>query len=232
MSFKRITALAEYPKNEELTKKLIGIGFKIGGEKEENPNIEDTIIAAAIEGCGGDYRVLSILTDWLEIHKEVINVDRLVMASKEIRNQKVRAYFSAIGFRFKKDSRFKKLIQVYKEKPVFLGIDSSYPFLVQRNGEDQRFLNSKLIVAKGTIRERKEDVSTPIELAKAHEDYYYRILIGPSFRADMVSLFLRDKNISPSELARKCYGSFASAWQVVTDMKMIGQTDTSYKIFK
>jgi hypothetical protein len=224
MSFKRITSLSVYPKKEELTKKLIGIGFKIGGEKEENPNIEDTIIAAAIEGCDGDYRVLSILTDWLEIHKEVINVDRLVRALKEIRNQKVRAYFSAMGYHFKKDSRFKKLIQVYKDKPVFLGMDSSYSFLVQRNGEDQRFLNSKLLVAKGTLRERKEDVSTPTELVKSHKDYYFRTLIGPSFRADMVSLFLRDKNIPPSDLARKCYGSFASAWQVVTDMKKIGQT--------
>jgi hypothetical protein len=221
MSFKRVSALSKYPTNNELTKNLIGIGFKIGGEKEQNPNIEDTIIAAAIEGIRGDYRVLSLLSDWIELHQEIINIDRLVRALKEIQDKKVKAYFSAIGFFLKKDSRFKKLIPLYKGEPLLLGLDSSYSFLIKRNKEDPRFIGSKLIVANGTLRKRPEDVLNPNELAKYHKDYYYRTLIGPSFRADMISLFLREKNLSPSELARKCYGSFATAWQVISDLKTL-----------
>lgn len=223
MGFKRIIALEDYPKGSELTSKLIGIGFKIGGTKERNPNIEDTLIGASIEGMTGDYRILSLLTDWIFIHYEILNTDRLFRALLELNNQRVNAFFSSIALNFSNDSRFKKIHQLYKGQRVYLDQNKSYEFLVSRNGEDERFNKTKLIVATGTLRTRPEDIATPTEMVQLHKDYYYRTLIGPSFRADMVSCFLREKNISASDLARKCYGSFATAYQVIKDMNRIGQ---------
>lgn len=223
MSFKRIVALENYPTGSELTSKLIGIGFKISGIKEIDPNIEDTIIGAAIEGMNGDYRTLSLLTDWIFIHYEIVNTDRLFRALNDLDNQMVNAFFSSIGSNISNDSRFKKIRQLYKGQRVYLDKNKSYEFLVSRNGEDKRFIKTKLIVAMGTLRNRPDDIATPQEMVQLHKDYYYRTLIGPSFRADMVSCFLRERNISTSELARKCYGSFATAWQVIKDMNRIGQ---------
>lgn len=221
MSFKRKIALENYPKGTELTSKLIGIGFKIGGIKELDPNIEDTIIGAAIEGMNGDYRTLSLLTDWIIIHYEILNTDRLFRALEDLDNQRVNAFFSSICWNIGNDSRFKKIHQLYKGKRVYLDESKSYDFLVSRNGEDERFIKTRLIVAMGTLRTRPEDIATPHEMVHLHKDYYYRTLIGPSFRADMVSCFLREKKISASDLARKCYGSFATAWQVIKDMNRI-----------
>lgn len=223
MSFKRVFTISEYPSGEELSGKLIGLGFKIGGIKEDNPNIEDTIVAAAIDGMNGDYRTLSLLTDWLFIHSGIINIDRLFKALNELDDRRVSAYFSSIGIHFKRDPRFKKISTLYKKQRLFLEKSKSYEFLVSRNGEDDRFKNTKLIVARGTLRIRHDDIATPQEMAKLHKDYYYRMLIGPSFRADMVSCFLRERTISASELARKCYGSFATAWQVIRDINHIGE---------
>lgn len=223
MSFKRIFALKDYPKGGDLTGKLIGIGFKIGGSKEDNPNIEDTIIAAAIEGMKGDYRILSLLTDWLIIHTDIINTDRLYRALKEYGDERVNAYFASLARQLKKDPRFRKISALYKGKRIFLDKNKSYEFLVSRNGEDERFKNTKLIVANGSLRIRYDDIATQQEMVKLHKDYYYRTLIGPSFRADMVSCFLRERNISASDLARRCYGSFATAWQVVKDINRIGE---------
>jgi hypothetical protein len=223
MGFKRVFSINEYPRGAELTGKLIGIGFKIGGIKEENPNIEDTIIAAAIEGMTGDFRTLSLLTDWLLVHAEILNVERLYKALKNLNNQRVNAYFASIGWQIKKDPRFKKIESLYKGQKLFLDTNQSYEFLVSRNGEDRRFEKTKLIVANGSLRSRPVDIATPREMVQMHKDYYYRTLIGPSFRADMVSCFLRERNISAADLARRCYGSFATAWQVVSDMSLIGE---------
>lgn len=223
MSFKRIFALNDYPNGEDLTGKLIGIGFKIGGNRENNPNIEDTIIAAAIDGMKGDYRILSLLTDWLTIHAEIINTDRLYRALKEYDDERVNAYFASMARQLKKGPRFRKIAALYKGQRTFLDKNRSYEFLVSRNGEDERFKNTKLIVAKGSLRIRYDDIATQQEMVKLHKDYYYRTLIGPSFRADMVSYFLRERNISASDLARRCYGSFATAWQVVKDINRIGE---------
>ena len=68
MSYKRVIALDVYASGKNLDGLLAGIGFKIGTTKEPNPNIEDTLIAAAIEGMAGDFRTLSLLTDWFEVH--------------------------------------------------------------------------------------------------------------------------------------------------------------------
>lgn len=223
MSFKRVYSLKTYPRGEPLTGKLLGIGFKIAGKKESNPNIEDTLIAAAIEGMMGDFRILSLLTDWLFLHSGIINTDRLYRALRELEDKSVRAYFSAIGHHLKKDPRFKKLASLYKGPRIFLDKNKSYEFLVTRNDEDERFKGSSLIIANGTLRMRPDDIASPEELVKLHKDYYYRTLIGPSFRADMVSCFLRDRNISAAELARRCYGSFATAWEVIKDINRLGE---------
>jgi hypothetical protein len=126
MSFKRSFCLERYYQGDQLTKKLIGIGFKIGGDPELNPNIEDTIISAAIEGVLGDFRTLSLLTDWITIHHKIINIDRLSIALKELKNPKVNAYFSAIFSHLKDIKRYKKIINIYKGSPHFLDEKKSY----------------------------------------------------------------------------------------------------------
>jgi len=221
MSFKRNHALLIYPQGQGLTKKLIGIGFRLSGESEKNPNIEDTLIAAAIEGMAGDFRVLGILTDWFYLHYERVNVDRLIRALKNENNQRVNAYFAAIGNIFNKDIRYKKLKKIYRGEALNLSLGPGSSFLIKRNGEDERFVGSKLLVANGTLRVRLDDILSPQDLAKIHSDYYYRLLIGPSYRADMVSLFKQNPRLTASELAKQTYGSFATAWGVMKDMSLI-----------
>jgi hypothetical protein len=181
MSFKRIQYLDEYPFGNELTNKLIGIGFKLSGSPEINPNIEDCLIAAAIEGMSGDFRTLSLLTDWFEIHHKFVNIDRLIRAIKNLNDQKLKCYFSAIGKWLQKDSGYKKLSKIYRGESLFLGLNSDYQFLINRNGEDERFKGAKLLVAKKTLRSRHVDILNTTELSKIHNDYYYRVLIGPSY---------------------------------------------------
>ncbi|MDO9181966.1 MAG: hypothetical protein Q7U04_06140 [Bacteriovorax sp.] len=224
MSFKRIECLNEYPLGEELTPKLIGIGFKLGGFAEENVNIEDCLIAAATEGVGGDFRTLSLLTDWFFIHHKFVNIDRLLRALKKIKDPKIKCYFGAIGKWLQKDGGYKKLSKIYRGEAHLLGLTSDYKFLIKRNGEDERFVGSKFLVANKTLRSRHEDILTSKELALRHQDYYYRILIGPSYRADMISKYINNSSLTASQLAKNTYGSFATAWEVMKSINLLGIT--------
>lgn len=224
MSFKRIECLNEYPQGEDLTPKLIGIGFKLGGVAEYNTNIEDCLIAASTEGVNGDFRTLSMLTDWFYVHHKFVNIDRLIRALKKIKDPKVKCYFSAIGKWLQKDSGYKKLSKIYRGGALLLGVTSDYKFLIKRNGEDERFVGSKFLVANNTLRSRQEDILTSTELALKHQDYYYRILIGPSYRADMISHYLRNSSITASQLAKNTYGSFATAWEVMKNINLLEAT--------
>ena len=73
----------------------------------------------------------------------------------------------------------------------------------------------------GILRDRKEDVLSPIELARRHGAYRRRILLGPSYRADMWAELDRDPGLSVAELARLSYGSFATAWHVKRDWEVL-----------
>ena len=222
MSFKRIINIENYLQGAELTIALAGIGIKIGTEKiSKNVNIEDTLIAGVIEGIKGDYRVLSLITNWIEIHFERINVDRLYRAVMPVSDLKVRCYFSSLHCILKNDSRFKKFKSLYKGERLLLGLTKEYAFLVNKNKEDFRFEKSKLIVATNTLRNRKDDIYSVQELSKHHRIYYYRLLIGSSYRADMIAHLSLNSELNASELAKKTYGSFATAWDVVRDFRYL-----------
>jgi len=76
-------------------------------------------------------------------------------------------------------------------------------------------------VPGGILRDRKGDVLTPTELARIHGGYGRRILLGPSYRADMWAELDREPGLSAAELARRAYGSFATAWRVKRDWDLL-----------
>jgi hypothetical protein len=221
MSFKRIECLTEYAQADDLTPKLIGVGFKLGGAAELNANIEDCLIAAAAEGMAGDFRILSLVTDWFFLHQKFVNIDRLIRALKQIKDSRVKCYFSSIGKWLQKDSGYKKLSKIYRGEILVLGLTPDYKFLIKRNGEDERFIGTKLLVANKTLRSRPDDIVSSKELAAKHQDYFYRVLIGPSYRADMISHYLRNPTLTASQLAKNTYGSFATAWEVMKDINLL-----------
>lgn len=67
----------------------------------------------------------------------------------------------------------------------------------------------RLVLAQDAPR-----VCAPADLAQRHAGYRQRVIMGPSYRADMWALLEADHSLSPAELARRSYGSFATAWQV------------------
>ena len=74
-----------------------------------------------------------------------------------------------------------------------------------------------------TLRNRPGDILSPAELARRHGAYRWRVLIGPSYRADMFAALEREAGISAAELARRrTYGSYATAVQVKRDWELLG----------
>lgn len=217
MAFKRIFFPDEYASGDLLTKDLIGIGFLLGNlDASRSPNIENTVVAASIEGAHGDYRVLSMLVDWLDLHIFNVNADRLSQLVSHLKGSKERHFWCAIAQWKSADIRFKKLAGLYSSRIDLF--DSGTSFQIERKGEDPRFAGTVLRIPNGSLRHRPQDVLTPERLAKIHSAYRNRILIGPTYRADMWAI-MEDATtpLSPSEIARRAYGSFPTALKVKHD---------------
>jgi hypothetical protein len=220
MAYKR-PAVPNLPQGEALTSAMVGIGVGFAAIAASEPNIEDTLLAASIEGMEhDDLRVLSALTTWLSVHHQRVNVDRLIRIVSMRDEQRVLAYWAAIAHWLNKDRRLSRLAELAPKQRVHL-LRVGSDFQLKRRGEDPRFENSALAVPQGVLRDRDADVLTPQQLVACHRAYFQRVQMGPPYRADLWALLEKEPSLSPSELARRAYGSFATAWQVKRDYETL-----------
>jgi len=215
MPYRRSTMPAIVPDADALTSAMVGIGMGFAAHPAPAPNIEDTLLFASIEAMeNDDWRVLAVLTTWMEVHANWVNVDRLTKLVKGQPSQRVTAFWAAIARWRAADHRFARLGErpVPSDRTELLRVGTE--FQVRRHGEDPRFVGGPLVVPAIVLRNRAADVLSPASLAQRHAAYRWRVIIGPSYRADMWAALETDPMLSAAELARSTYGSFATAWSV------------------
>lgn len=209
------------PSYEVLTARMVGIGLNFAAEPEVDADIESTLVFASVSGLDeGSLRTLSVLTTWLGVHHTHLNTDRLVRLVSEQRSERVRAYWSAIARWLHKDRRLARLEALHEGPPVEL-LPVGTEFQIKRRGEDERFVGTKLRVPAGTLRDRAADVLAPDVLVRRHAGYRNRVLMGPSFRADVWTILEKSPELSVADVARRAACSFATAWQTVQDFKLL-----------
>lgn len=227
MGFKRILGPPALIEGDALTAAMVGIGMNFAAPPAPNPNIEDTLLAASVEGLDHeDFRVLSVLVSWLDIHAAWINVDRMTTLASQPSSDRMQAFWSAVGAWLSKDRRFARMARIYQGPRRDL-LTSGTDFHLRRSREDPRFAGGPLVVPGKVLRDRKADVLTPVELARRHNTYRRRILLGPSYRADMWAELEADPSIPAAELARRTYGSFATAWHVKHDWQVLVEAEAT-----
>lgn len=213
------------PSHDVLTARMVGIGLNFAAEPEVDADIESTLVFASVSGMEEDsLRTLSVLTTWLGIHHGHINADRLIRLVSEQLSERVRAYWAGVAKWLHKDRRFARLEGFYDGPPIEL-LPVGTEFQIQRRGEDERFVGSKLRVPSGTLRDRAADVLTPDVLVRRHAGYRNRVLMGPSFRADVWTVLEKSPGLSVADVARRAACSFATAWQTVQDFKLLRAAD-------
>jgi hypothetical protein len=221
MAFNRPTSPEPAPAPEELTARMVGIGMKFAAKAEADADIDSTLLHASVLGLdGGDLRVLSVLTTWLGVHHTHVNADRLVRLVGAHPSERVRAYWAAIATWLKKDRRLARLAGAYEGAPIDL-LPTGTELQIKRRGEDERFTGSRLRVPKGTVRDRLEDVLSPEVLVRRHAGYRNRVLMGPSFRADVWTALERAPDLTVADVARKASCSFATAWEAAQDYRLL-----------
>jgi hypothetical protein len=222
MGFSRVEVPDSLRAGEDLTKDLVGVGMMFAARPSTSPNIEDTLVAASMEGMlERDLRLLSVLTTWLGVHHPWVNADRLVRACSLIEPGEVRAFWAAVGQWLSKDRRFSRLRDLYEGPRVDL-LEVGSDFLIERRGEDLRFREAPIRVPSGTLRDRDSDVLTPSQLAGIHPVYRERVRMGPNYRSDMWAQLTLDPSLSAAELARRTYGSYGTGWEVRRDFDILG----------
>ena len=227
MAFSRATTPEPMPAQAELTARMVGVGMNFAAKAEADAEIESTLLHASVIGMeDGDLRVLAVLTTWLGVHHKHVNADLLVRLVGVQPSARVRAYWSAIAMWLKKDRRLARLAGAHKGAPIEL-LPTGNELQVKRRGEDPRFSASKLRVPKGALPDRQEDVLPPEVMVRRHAGYRNRVLMGPTFRADVWTALEHAPDLPIADIARKASCSFATAWQAAQDYRLLRAADSS-----
>ncbi len=221
MAFRRTTSPEVMPAPDDLTARMVGIGMNIAAAAQPDADIEGTLVFASALGMDdGDLRVLAVLTTWLGVHHAHVNADRLVRLVGTHPSARVRAYWAAVATWLAKDRRLARLAAAHTGDPIDL-LPTGTAFQLERRGADPRFQGGALRVPNGTMRDRPADVLTPEALVRRHAGYRNRVLMGPSFRADVWTALERAPDLSITEVARQAACSFATAWQATQDYRLL-----------
>jgi hypothetical protein len=200
---------------------MVGIGLNFAAEGDAEADIEATLVDASARGMEEqDLRVLAVLTTWLGTHHAHVNADRLVRFVKAQASPRVRAYWSSIATWLRPDRRFARLRTLYRGAALEI-LPTGTSFQVARRGEDERFVGTKLRVPSGTLRDRPDDVLPPELLVRKHMGYRNRVIMGPSWRADVWTVREKAPDVSIAEVARRASCSFATAWQAAQDFRLL-----------
>jgi hypothetical protein len=217
MSFSRALAPAAVPEPDALTAAMVGIGMNLAAPPARDPNLEDTLLFASLAAMQqDDLRVLAVLTTWFGVHHHFVNADRLTRLVTACGAHRVRALWSALGAWQRHDRRFARLVALYRGARLDL-LPTGTAFQLRRHGEDARFTASALRVPANVLRDRAADVLVPAELARRHRTYRWRVIMGPTYRADVWAALEANPALSAAALARQTYASFATAWQARRD---------------
>lgn len=211
----------EHPKDDALTRDMVGIGMNFAAQSNVEAPIEETLVRASSLGMDkGDLRALSVLTTWFGVHAAHVNADRLVRCVREHPSARVRAYWAAVARWHGKDRRFARLTKLHDRQVLDL-LPVGTEFQIARRGEDERFAGSVLRVPAGTLRDRAADVLSPESLVCRHAGFRNRVRMGPTWRADIWTVLERTPDLSVAEVARRAGCSFAAAWQVARDFTLL-----------
>lgn len=232
MPFSRAIVPSLLIDSEALTSRMVGIGMNFAASPARDPNVEDTILQASIEGMEKhDLRVLAVLVTWFGIHASWVNADRLTTLVAAQSSLRVRALWSALAAWQKNDRRFARLSRVYSGARQDVP-ETGAEFQVERHGEDVRFESTVIRAAANVLRDRSSDVLQSVALALHHRAYRYRIMMGPNYRADMWAALEKDPTLSAAALARITYGSFSTAWRVRRDFLLLAGTSSRGSSFR
>lgn len=224
MSYKR-KALPEVTyKDQDLYARLAGIGFRFAVVPVSQSPIEDTLISAACTAVEEDDRRLWVgLLDWWAVHHPYVNADRLLRALQELNKPKISALFSGLAQGTSPIGRFRGLAGLYRGKRLVL-FSEDYRYRLARDGEVERFEHTSLAVPRSLYKESTRDIMTTHEVAMIHRPYYWRIVMGPVYRADLWSACEKGVVRTAYSLASEAYCSISVARKVLIDYRIASRT--------
>jgi hypothetical protein len=92
---------------------------------------------------------------------------------------------------------------------------------IRMKGLDDRFEGTCIRVPKNLFSHRPQQIFSAESIARRHMGFRYRVMFGPSYRADIWALLRRNPDLSGYRLAKLAHCSTATALRIKQDYEIV-----------
>ena len=209
------------PINTDSSRMLASIGCNINALPLVNADIEYTLYRASQESLENlDFRTLSLIVHWIDIHGSIVNIPRLKRFLRTS-NTETQQLWGAIAQWKQEQKKWASLIRLNHPNQRWDLLPAGTDFQISRKGEDPRFIDTKLRIPNGLLPIREGDVLSLKYLIQHHPTVANRVRFGVCLRADLWTHLEIEPNLSVAQLAKRVGCAFASAWEVKRDFDLL-----------
>ncbi len=206
---------------------LASIGVRLGSvsitpEDAIAYDIESVLLHAA-GAMRGDGRLASLLFSWVHVHAEHVIVEKLRKLVRQSDDADQRLAVSALAAYAVNQGqhKWKKLI-TQPAKGAYLFPGKATESAVKLKGAEPWAEAHGILISKGSLRIRAEDVMTVEELTKANQQYRNRLLFGASWRADIITAIQQGAETA-TEVMKRVGCSYEPAHRIRREYLIISQ---------
>ncbi len=209
------------PPLDDTPSMLAGIGCNLNAFPVMNADIEYTLYKASQEALKDlDFRTLSLIVHWIDIHGSIVNVPRLKRLLRTSTKETQRLWRAIAEWR-QTHHKWQSLLSLKAPIDRWELLPVGTDFQISRKGEDSRFIGTDLRIPMGLLPIREGDILSPKHLIQQHPTYANRIRFGVCLRADLWTHLQIDPSLSAAQLAKKTGCAFASAWEIKRDFDLL-----------
>ena len=200
-------------------RKLAWIGIRVAGEVHSD-DIEKIFLDAVLE-CSKDYRLASLLFSWMKVHGNYVIVEKLrKLIKKTEMTEEQKLWTSALAVYGKNNCshKWKSMITI-PEHNSYLFPEKMSKSAIKLKGAEEWLEEYRILLPKGSLRIREEDIMKPEQLIKMNHQYKNRYLFGPSWRADIITA-IQDGCKTPTAIVNKIGCSYEPAHRIFHEYSM------------
>ena len=206
---------------DDIPSMLAGIGCNLNAFPVVNADIEYTLYKASQEALEHlDFRTLSLIVHWIDVHESIVNVPRLKRLLRTSTTETQRLWRAISEWR-QEHHKWQSLLRLNGPLDRWELLPVGTDFQISRKGEDPRFMGTDLRIPNGLLPIREGDVLSPKHLIQQHPTYANRVRFGVCLRADLWTQLELEPSLSAAQLAKQVGCAFASAWEVKHDFELL-----------
>ena len=177
-----------------LNQKMRNLGFTISAEdiSDLSPlgfDIERDLIEIIIE-AKVDYRVLGLLNLWFQKHADVIIIEKfykIISKSDDLTDEDSLLNYLIASAISTKHNKWKRCLKASPRKPIYPIDPENLKAAIKIKGKDEVMAKLGILVPNDFLKTRNEKIYDQEYLAKYNKQYRNRLIIGPNWRADIIT---------------------------------------------